>query len=467
MKKFLQVLFHVLMYPLLLAAVLYFNWNIFFKQAKNYGVFVFVGVIMAALMAIIYYICYAAITSKKKKKKKTIFNQTVRLCMVVAITCGGLWCVCDVALPNFLKTATSSTVYYEDLAETWDDRAEVQEDLLNTFIELSVKAGTLPKGDMKEEDAIAYYQSNSINDKLSIISNATDKYGSVAGLFAIQFQSIDAKGYSAFTQPWISFATSDRLTIPCLIHLLLDEKTIPQDKITDYDMTQYKEVTDENGNKKKEVSSVFFAVYDKKTNTITLKDLDWTVLDMLGTDTVIDLSDMLKGDEGMAATVKDLISSKLGAEMAAGLVDTVLDSLIRIVGKDAILGSDLEVILEMPAKAAGKDINVADDPHIIADLEANQMKIILRPANAQRGVLGYQEMAWLNSNGLLYAIVTLFSTRKIFLIFAAWGVLLNILIGAARGMIGEEKIKRQKFLTASPKKDPKEDIPAPYYGTLK
>ena len=57
------------MYPLMLAAVLYFNWNIFFKQAKNYGVFVFVGVIVAVLMAIIYYICYAAITSKKKKKK--------------------------------------------------------------------------------------------------------------------------------------------------------------------------------------------------------------------------------------------------------------------------------------------------------------------------------------------------------------------------------------------------------------
>ena len=64
--------------------------------------------------------------------------------MVVVITMTGLWCVCDIALPDLLAEATSSTIYYEDLADGWDDRAEVNEDLLNTFIEMSGKAGTLP-----------------------------------------------------------------------------------------------------------------------------------------------------------------------------------------------------------------------------------------------------------------------------------------------------------------------------------
>lgn len=460
MKKFLRILFHVLMYPLLLAAVLYFNWNIFFKQTKNYGIFVFVGVIVAALMAIIYYICYAAITSKKKKKKKTIFNQTVRLCMVVAITCGGFWCVCDVALPDFLATATSSTVYYEDLAETWDDRADVQEDLLNTFIELSVKAGTLPKGDMKEEDAIAYYQGQSINDTLSVITDSTDQYGSIAGLFAIQFQSIDAKGYSSFTHPWIDCATSDRLTIPCLIHLLLDERDVPADKITDEKFTKIHEETDENGEKKKVVDSVFFAVYDKGKETITLKDVNWTVLDMLGTDTVIDIASFVD----LSSLLESEATGTL-VENLAPTVDELVAKLCALIAKEDLIGSELSVIAEIPTEIGGKKMETYK--YVQATGDKNSVKIILRPANADRGVLGYQEMAWLNSNGLLYAIVTLFSTRKIFLIFAAWGVLMNILIGVTRGMIGEEKVKRQRFLTAGPKKDDKADVPVPYYGPLK
>ena len=118
MKKALCVIFHILGYPLLLAAVLYFNWNIMMSQVKNYGVFVFVGVIVAVVMALIYYICYAAITSKKKKKRKTIFNQTVRLCMAVVIPMTGLWCLCDIALPDFLADATSSTIITKTLPTT-------------------------------------------------------------------------------------------------------------------------------------------------------------------------------------------------------------------------------------------------------------------------------------------------------------------------------------------------------------
>ena len=461
MKKFLTVLFHILMYPLMLAAVLYFNWNIFFKQAKNYGVFVFVGVIVAVLMAIIYYICYAAITSKKKKKKKTIFNQTVRLCLVVAITCGGFWCACDIGLPDFLADATSSTVYYEDLADDWADRADVQEDLLNTFIELSVKAGTLPAGDMDEEDAIAYYQSKGINETLSLITDETEDYGSIAGLFAIQFQSIDAKGYASFTHPWIDCATSGRLTSPGLVHLLLDEREIAQWNITNYDYTKYNEVTDEDGNVKKEVTSVFFAIYDREKKEIVLKDVNWTVLDMLGTDTVIDMSSLYDNE-----TVGAILTNKTVLDMAEPLVNNILKGLINIVGKEEIIGSDLNVIVELPKAINGKPLKAYDTVSPTGE-KANTLNIILRPANSARGVLGYQEMAWLNSNGLLYAIVTLFSLRWVFLIFAAWGVLMNILIGASRGMIAEEKIKRQRFLTAGPKKKEKEEVPVPYYGQVK
>lgn len=430
MKKVLCVLLHILGYPLLLAAMLYLNWNIIMTQTKNYGVFVFVGVIVAAVMAIIYYVCYAAITSKKKKKRKTIFNQTVRLCMVVVITMTGLWVVCDVALPDMLAGATSSTIYYEDLADGWDDRADVNEALLDKFIELSVKAGTLPHdASMTEAEAVEYYQNKGYNEAVSELSD-NEHYGTIGGLFAIQYQSINAKGYQTFTHPWIDCATSDRLTIPCLVHLLLDEREISQKSISNYDYTEYVE----NPDGTKEVTSVFFAVYDKETSTIKLENVNWTVLDMLGTDNVVDLSGLIGGNETIAGMIP----------LLRGIIDQLLPKIANIAAADELLGSPVEIKFNYD-----KDMGTAE--------------VVLTPMNESRGVLGYQEMAWLDSNGLIYALVTLFSTRRVFLVFAAWGVVINLLIGLTRGMCKEEKEKRRRVnAVQAPEKRR-----TPVYGAMK
>lgn len=445
MKKALCVIFHILGYPLLLAAVLYANWNIMMTQTKNYGVFVFVGVIVAVVMALIYYVCYAAITSKKKKKRKTIFNQTVRLCMVVVITMTGLWCVCDIALPDFLADATSSTIYYEDLADNWKARAEVNEELLNNFIYLSVKAGTLPAPEgMNEEEAVKYYQDLGYKKSVKELEG-NEYYNSISGLFAIQYQSINANGYQTFTHPWIDFATSDRLTIPCLVHLLLDEREISQSSIKDYKYTEYTETEDG----KKEVTTVLFAVVDKTTNTIELKGVNWTVLDMLGSDNVIELDTASLGTIGGVIGMVDIGALKP--------VTDILTGLTKCLAADGILGGDINVLL---SSGNGK------------------IKITLRPTtgylspeefaktNHHKGVLGYQEMAWLDSNGLVYALVTLFSTRKIFLIFAAWGVFINIMIGVCRGMCKEEREKRRRLDAI---KAPEKTAPAkmPFYGQIR
>lgn len=444
MKKALCVIFHILGYPLLLAAVLYFNWNIMMSQVKNYGVFVFVGVIVAVVMALIYYICYAAITSKKKKKRKTIFNQTVRLCMAVVIPMTGLWCLCDIALPDFLADATSSTIYYEDLADNWKARADVNEELLNNFIYLSVKTGTLPKPEgMDDEAAVEYYQKLGYNKAVKELEG-NEYYKSISGLFAIQYQSINADGYQTFTHPWIDFATSDRLTIPCLVHLLLDKREISQESIKDY---KYTEVTEtEDG--KKEVTTVFFAVVDKKTNTIELKDVNWTVLDMLGADNDVELDAAIIPKYGALIGQVDI-----GTVPA---VNELVTTLTKCLAADEILGGDINVLL---SSGDGK------------------IKITLRPTtgylspeefaktNHHKGVLGYQEMAWLDSNGLVYALVTLFSTRKIFLIFAAWGVFINIMIGVCRGMCKEEKEKRRRLDAI---KAPEKTVArTPSYGPLR
>lgn len=421
-NKILVIILHVLMYPVLVGAVLVLNWKIIMSQTKNYGIFVFVGLIVTLVMTLIYYLCYLAITSKKKARKKSIFNQTVRLCMVVVFTMTGLWAVVDIALPDFLATATSSTIYYEELADGWNDRAQVNEDLLNTFIELSVKAGTLPapydeatEEYWDEESTIAYYQKKGYNDVIKELKDNED-YNTIGGLFAIQYQSINANGYQTFTHPWIDFATSDRLTIPCLVHLLLDKREIKQDAITNDKYTK----TTEQEDGTVVVDSVFFVVYDKQEKAIILKDVDWTVLDMIGTDTVVDLGGMVKG-----SSFEAIVFSPMGEGIVEEINNTLFPIVANTIADDELVGSDITVFIEM-------------------DTEEKELAVVLRPSNAARGVLGYQEMAWLDSNGLIYAIVTLFSTRKAFLIFAVYGVIINLLIGFARGMGSEEREMRNK-----------------------
>ena len=68
-----------------------------------------------------------------------------------------------------------------------------------------------------------------------------------------------------------------------------------------------------------------------------------------------------------------------------------------------------------------------------------------------------QEMAWLDSNGLIYALVTLFSLRRVFLIAAAYLVVINLLIGCARGMLKEEKARRKRAEAPLPVKEPVEN----------
>lgn len=414
MRKALIVILHILGYPVLLGLMLWFNWDILMSQTKNYGIFVFVGIIVTAVMAIVYYIVYGIVTRKRKKNKKSIFNQTRKIALAVVISLCGLWIICDVALPNFLADKTSNTVYYEDLADNWQDRAEVNENLLNDFIALSVKAGTLPydSESMTEEEAIEYYQGLSINQQVDELSN--EKYGTIAELFAIQFQSIDAAGYTAFHKPWIDFATSDRLTIPCIVHLLLDNKELTQENVTKSEYAEYDEATGK-------YTSVWFATYDNTSKKIVIEvdGVTWTVLDMLGenTDIALDLSTMVPTEfQGIIKT------------LGPNLVKTVLNPLLE----------------QLTGVLADKDILNAKI-NVVASLDGLNANISLVPMNEKRGVLGYQQMAWLNSNGLLYAIVTLFSCRQIFLIFAAWEVLITFLIGLARGMGKEEKERRLKL----------------------
>ena len=156
-------------------------------------------------------------------------------------------------------------------------------------------------------------------------------------------------------------------------------------------------------------------IYDQDAEEL-LKELEvndkfkWNILDMMGTDMEV----ALELDDGMSALV----------EMAVPAVS-----------------DDVAIITE----------GLLDSPIY---LSYNGKAIVLTPSNESRGVLDYMSMAWLNSNGLLYAVVALMSLRNIFLAMGAWIIVANFIMGVIRGMGKEEKEERNPSVKAVKKEAP-------------
>lgn len=371
MKKALQVLLHILGFPLLIALVVLVDLPII-KGGISYGVFLFVGIIVVAVMAIIYYIAFICLVAKKKNKK-SITRQTMTLIIVVFCCLTVFWGIVDLALPDFFANATSKTIFYEDLVDNYEARGDVNKALLDEYIRRNYNNGNLPdenNGGM----TLAEYQAEGVRNEL------------VSKLLAIHFTSIDQDGYTTFVSPYIDMANDGRLTTSTLIHLLLDERTFK-------DMPYY--------------------LYDASLDEIIEDPVMWNILDMLGSDMAMDL--------GMDETTMTLI------KVVLNMVNSPLADVI-----EEVLGSPIYI-------------------------SVNGTSIVLTPSNESRGVLDYQSQAWLNSNGLLYAIVTLISVRNLFLIFSGWIILLNFLIGLLRGMNKEIAAKKSGAVQAAEEANQKEN----------
>ncbi len=418
-KAILRVLLHLIAYPAMVALILYLNWDIIDGQFVNYGIFTLVGVLIAAVMMLVFYIFYPIITRKKSKKSKLC--QTVCVILIPVLSLAGLWAGCDRYLPDFISDATSGTISYEDLAENnWKTRAQVNADLINDFIAMNVQIGTLPFpiGMEEEEEVIQYYQTVGLDTEIEVLVEEECPYKTINELLAIQYQSIDGNGYTAFTDPWIGFANGGRLTIPCLIHLILDKRTVNPKKVDlESPAVQYTE----NDDGTITVDQVLFATYDEE-NGLYLADWQWTVLDMTGENTELALGDTLKGVKVLGEmTIFDLIQMVYG--LNDDLIPNVLNDVSMIIADEDIAGSEI---------------------YIQYDSETGNLALV--PANTARGVHGYMKMAWLDSNGLIYALVTLFSVRNVFIAFAGWIAFIMLLDAGLRGVCKDEKQRRKKYL---------------------
>ncbi len=386
MKTALKIILHLAGFPLLIALIVVFTLPVI-TAGISYGVMVFVGLIVAVVMALIYFLVYFLMA---KSGKKTIAQQTLVSIIVAVICLGGLWIAVDAFLPDFLKEATSKTIFYEDLADDYKARAEVNKNLLDEFILRNVANGSLltkdeidtfikdnvTKGRLVNLSEAKYLAQGAKNSEVSALMRAklADPFleegarnEKVMDLIKSKFQSIDKDGYVTFVGPWLDMANDDRLTIQTLVHLIVN---------------------------KRETEGMPFNLY-KSDDPVA-----WSILDMLGEPMEFDL-----GPNGMAVIPEDMLGT---VELAQGAVNSILAYLTYGIEDPDVVGSPIYITLE--------------DGGVIS----------LKPSNESRGVLDYQSMGWLDSNGLIFAIVSLFSVRKLFLIFAGVLVLTTYLIGMLR-----------------------------------
>lgn len=407
MKTALKIILHLAGFPLLIALIVVFTLPVI-QAGITYGVMVFVGLIVTVVMALIYYLVFFLMA---KRGKKTIYQQTI-VSIIVAVAClGGLWLAIDAFLPDVLADATSKTIFYEDLADDYKARAEVNKNLLDEFIMRNVANGQLltkeeidaciekniNNGNLKDSQRNKYIEQGAqhpdvaplLRKQLSkpfLEEGARNK--KVMDLLKLKFQSIDKDGYVTFVGPWLDMANDDRLTIPTLIHLIVN---------------------------KREMEGMAFPIGEDDDPVM------WSILDMLGEPMEFDL-----GEDGMGLLDEDLADT---LKTLQGAINNILSYITYAIEDPNVVGSPIYITLQ------------------------NGSVISLEPSNERRGVLDYQSMGWLDSNGLIFAIVSLFSVRKLFLIFAGVMVITTYLIGMLRDDDSKRKPATANVHSDEPNKD--------------
>lgn len=465
-----KVALHVLGFPLLFVLSLILNLNVI-KGGLSYGAAAFTSLIFTVIVAAIYYLAYFLV---RTKKKRSIRNQHIIVAIVVVCSLTGLWMLLDAFIPEPLETATSSTIRWEDLSDNWEARAEVNSNLLKEYITLNYNLGRIPT------------EGKSLDSYLK----EGAKNAAVADVMKKDFLSIDNNGYATFTGPSIDYAQIDRMTIPVLLHLLLDKRTststegprlIPmlyyhsgvEGDDTPYMVvrTTYKAggvtchycVVDEDLNVIEDLEEVnviirkngkFVAQHksyngegheeidekacDTQAQALAYLQDEWYVtddyyyVDYRLVEANWDVLDMMGTPMEMQLLSPEMMNFNLGD------VNSMLASMGTV--GDLLQMDMIEDTFELVAMMTSEKEVLGSPLYIGIDTQTGTLS--LTPANARRGTLDYMRQAWLDSNGLLYIVVGFFSTRTLFYIYGPIMAIIAILLGLVREQ--QAKIKAQE-----------------------
>lgn len=431
--KALKFILFLLGFPVLVALVAISSLNVI-EQGISYGFWPFIGLIVAGLFFIVYLITLL-VTGKKAKKAtnlKKVKNGVIALVIISFVCTAGLWLVIDIPLPGILNTATSGTILFDDVRDDYTYHADVHGQLLDDFITMNFNNGNLDNSIPLETYLEEGYRNDAVKD-----------------LIAFNFKSIDKGGYVSYIDigPWINLANDKRMTIPCILTLVTAEReyelqpfqlqyeVMPDPVITEKDVEEGKPVYDWDHKEK----------YEREDAQAPVR---WTVLDMDGKPMEVSigsLSALLGSIDPALAAATPII---LGVVEEIG--PSLINSIVNLVSNEAVAGAPIYMSLDIS--------------------DGDTATIVLRPSNEQRGMLGYQNSAWLNSNNLIFALISIFPARQVLYIWSAVVIALTLAIGAIRlkeakkrlGISDDETVVR--VATASPYDNVSEDA-TPYEKT--
>ncbi|MDR2047472.1 MAG: hypothetical protein LBP79_06240 [Clostridiales bacterium] len=205
----------------------------------------------------------------------------------------------------------------------------------------------------------------------------------VRELIANSFNSFTYDGYDSFNGMLVSLADGGRLTVPVLIHLLFDERSSPSNGYSNY-------TGEGRGEENKDAP------------------LSWSILDLQGGAMTfsIDTDGLLPADYG---EVVDWLMPALFGE--SGMAEELLTSVNGAIASDELLGAPIYV-----------SVNYAD----------KTLTVSIESSGGARGVWDYKKMAWLNSNHILIALLSVFPIRNAFYMFGGLLALTGFAVGCVR-----------------------------------
>ena len=151
--KVLKAVCYVAGFPLLIALVVLANYKIYQQAPYNagdlmgmgipfpYALAAWLGAIIVIALAVVWLIATLVIT--RKKAKRSIERQMVSVTVWALILTVGFGALLNLALPDLIGGATSSTLFAEDLKEGWEDQAKFNGNMVKKFVTLNVVNGTL------------------------------------------------------------------------------------------------------------------------------------------------------------------------------------------------------------------------------------------------------------------------------------------------------------------------------------
>ena len=306
----------------------------------------------------------------------------------------------------------------------------------------------------------------------------------IAELYENNYASLKNDGYLTYDDSMILYATSGRMTVPVVIRLLLDQG---------YTYTDGKQAYIENGEVVEPEGSFFLELYrpdavdailaaaeadptvlewnTAKTKAVLKKTVDgveygvgaviipvlgeddtpsgggyiraprqWSILDMDGknmdvaalNDVVVNLGDLLSGivPAETMESIASMFKSLLGPQTLGTLLQNLRNVLYALLETemDELVGGVLQAVTDVIMAATGGaglylNLGINDD---------GAFEIAISPTNVEVGMFGYQYMTWMESNNLLFAVMSVMSLREWLYIFGAVSVLLAFAAGMCR-----------------------------------